>query len=191
MLFRSGVVESVKAASDIYAPVAGEVVAANAELGDAPEKVNQDAYGAWMYRLRPDSVAAVDALLKSQRPVIVAGLGVGDSVARSEVFELAEMLSATVVTSYARNDMTGMEHAQALGAIGRGGSPEAKAAAQSADLILAAGTRLAHFTTMYNHSMIPAGVPILQIEIDPKEVGRNYPLAVGRSEEHTSELQSH
>ncbi len=58
-----GVVESVKAASDIYAPVAGEVVAANAELGDAPEKVNQDAYGAWLYRLRPESAAAVDALL--------------------------------------------------------------------------------------------------------------------------------
>ena len=58
-----GVVESVKAASDIYAPVAGEVITANAELGEAPEKVNQDAYGAWLYRLRPDSAVAVDALL--------------------------------------------------------------------------------------------------------------------------------
>ncbi len=58
-----GVVESVKAASDIYAPVAGEVLAANAELADAPEKVNQDAYGAWMYRLRPDNGAEIDKLL--------------------------------------------------------------------------------------------------------------------------------
>src|SRR6185503_406287 len=48
-----GVVESVKAASDIYAPVAGEVVDANPELAAAPEKVNADAYGAWMYRIRP------------------------------------------------------------------------------------------------------------------------------------------
>jgi len=58
-----GVVESVKAASDIYAPVAGEIVAANAELATAPEKVNADAYAAWMYRIRPDDAAEVDRLL--------------------------------------------------------------------------------------------------------------------------------
>jgi glycine cleavage system H protein len=58
-----GVVESVKAASDIYAPVAGEIVDANPELAAAPEKVNADAYAAWMYRIRPDEAAAVDRLL--------------------------------------------------------------------------------------------------------------------------------
>ncbi len=58
-----GVVESVKAASDIYAPIAGEVVAANGELGDNPERVNADAYAAWMYRLKPDNAADLDALL--------------------------------------------------------------------------------------------------------------------------------
>lgn len=58
-----GVVESVKAASDIYAPVAGEIVAANAELGTAPEKVNADAYSAWMFRIRPESSGDVEKLL--------------------------------------------------------------------------------------------------------------------------------
>lgn len=58
-----GVVESVKAASDIYAPVAGEVVSANPDLGNAPEKVNSDAYAAWMYRIRPANAADVDKLL--------------------------------------------------------------------------------------------------------------------------------
>lgn len=58
-----GVVESVKAASDIYAPVAGEIVAANADLGTAPENVNSDAYGAWMYRIRPANAGDVDKLL--------------------------------------------------------------------------------------------------------------------------------
>ena len=58
-----GVVESVKAASDIYAPVAGEIVDVNAELGSAPEKVNADAYAAWMYRIRPDDAGAPDRLL--------------------------------------------------------------------------------------------------------------------------------
>ena len=58
-----GVVESVKAASDIYAPLTGEVVAVNEELADAPEKINEGAYDAWMFRLRPDDPAALDALL--------------------------------------------------------------------------------------------------------------------------------
>ena len=58
-----GVVESVKAASDIYAPVAGEIVAANAELSGAPEKVNEDAFAAWMYRIKPDNAADVEGLL--------------------------------------------------------------------------------------------------------------------------------
>ncbi|HSQ03061.1 MAG TPA: thiamine pyrophosphate-binding protein, partial [Burkholderiales bacterium] len=123
--------------------------------------------------------AAVDALLRAHRPVIVAGLGVGDSGARAEVLELAEMLSAAVVTSYSRNDMVPMEHPLALGAIGRAGAPEAKAAIQKADVILAAGTRLSHFTTMYDHSIVPAGVPILQIELDAQEIGRHYPVEVG------------
>jgi glycine cleavage system H protein len=58
-----GVVESVKAASDIYAPVSGEVVGANDALATAPETVNADAFGAWMYRLKPDNPADVDRLL--------------------------------------------------------------------------------------------------------------------------------
>ena len=58
-----GVVESVKAASDIYAPVSGEVVAANSALSGSPEQVNADAYGAWMFRIKPDDPAAPDQLL--------------------------------------------------------------------------------------------------------------------------------
>jgi glycine cleavage system H protein len=58
-----GVVESVKAASDIYAPVAGEIVAANPDLAAAPEKVNEDAFAAWMFRIRPANSADLDKLL--------------------------------------------------------------------------------------------------------------------------------
>ncbi|MGL1832896.1 glycine cleavage system protein GcvH [Rhodocyclaceae bacterium SMB388] len=49
------VVESVKAASDIYAPVAGEIVASNQGAADAPESVNADAYGNWLFRIRADA----------------------------------------------------------------------------------------------------------------------------------------
>ena len=58
-----GVVESVKAASDIYSPIAGEVVAGNEALSSTPEKVNEDAYAAWIFRIKPASAADVDKLL--------------------------------------------------------------------------------------------------------------------------------
>lgn len=60
------VVESVKAASDIYAPVAGEVVAINEALKDKPEAINADAYAAWMFKLKPVSGGDLDALLSAQ-----------------------------------------------------------------------------------------------------------------------------
>lgn len=58
-----GVIESVKAASDIYAPLSGEVIAVNGELADAPEKVNEDPYASWMFRVNPADPAELDALL--------------------------------------------------------------------------------------------------------------------------------
>jgi glycine cleavage system H protein len=57
------VVESVKAASDVYAPVAGEVIAANADVEASPESVNQDAYSAWMFKMKPANAADVAGLL--------------------------------------------------------------------------------------------------------------------------------
>jgi glycine cleavage system H protein len=57
------VIESVKAASDIYAPVAGQIVAANEEVVDAPEAVNTDAYAAWLFKMKPDNAGDVEALL--------------------------------------------------------------------------------------------------------------------------------
>jgi glycine cleavage system H protein len=57
------VVESVKAASDIYAPISGEVAAVNQAAADAPESVNQDAYAAWLFKIKPDNVADLDGLL--------------------------------------------------------------------------------------------------------------------------------
>lgn len=58
------VVESVKAASDVYSPVAGEVTAVNDALADAPELVNEDPYGeAWLFKLKPDSADDLQQLL--------------------------------------------------------------------------------------------------------------------------------
>lgn len=59
----AGVVESVKAASDIYAPVSGEVVAINEALTDSPELVNSDPYGSWFFKLKPSDAGELDKLL--------------------------------------------------------------------------------------------------------------------------------
>ncbi len=60
------VVESVKAASDVYSPVAGEVTAGNPELAASPELINQDAFGAgWLMRVKPTNAAVIAELMSS------------------------------------------------------------------------------------------------------------------------------
>lgn len=60
----AAVVESVKAASDVYAPVAGQVVAVNDDLTDKPEIINEDAWGdGWIFRLKPDDTGELESLL--------------------------------------------------------------------------------------------------------------------------------
>ena len=57
------VVESVKAAADVYAPIAGTVTEVNQSAADAPESVNQDAYAAWLFKIKPDNIADLDQML--------------------------------------------------------------------------------------------------------------------------------
>ncbi|EMI8958861.1 glycine cleavage system protein GcvH [Acinetobacter baumannii] len=61
---QTGVVESVKTASDIHAPVSGTVVEVNTDLEDDPDFVNEDPYGkGWIYKIKPDNIADVEKLL--------------------------------------------------------------------------------------------------------------------------------
>jgi glycine cleavage system H protein len=63
----AAVVESVKAASDVYSPVSGEVVAANDALGSSPELVNSDPYGAgWLFKVKPSNAAELQQLLDAK-----------------------------------------------------------------------------------------------------------------------------
>jgi glycine cleavage system H protein len=59
----AAVVESVKAASDIYAPVSGQVVAVNQAVADAPESINADAYSAWLFKMKPSDPGAINGLM--------------------------------------------------------------------------------------------------------------------------------
>lgn len=69
----AAVVESVKAAADVYAPLAGIVTEVNTGVADAPELVNQDAYTAWLFRMKPASLADMDALLDAEAYIASAG----------------------------------------------------------------------------------------------------------------------
>ena len=63
-----GIIESVKAASDLFAPIDGEVMAINEELVDRPELVNEDPYeGGWMVKVQPDDEAQVDGLMAAEQ----------------------------------------------------------------------------------------------------------------------------
>ena len=57
------VAESVKAAADVYSPISGEVTAVNSPLVDEPGKINEDAYSAWLFKLKPSNPAELDGLL--------------------------------------------------------------------------------------------------------------------------------
>ncbi len=60
------VIESVKAASDIHAPVSGTVIAVNQSLAETPEAVNDDAYGAWLFKMQPADPAEIQGLLSAE-----------------------------------------------------------------------------------------------------------------------------
>ena len=122
---------------------------------------------------------ATRTLLSAERPVIVAGGGIQWSNAGEEVARLADVLGAAVVTSYGRADAVPNDHPLFLGHLGRLGSEEGIEALRQADVILAAGTRLGQSSTFYDNRYVPADARIVQIEIDPQELGRNYPVEVG------------
>jgi glycine cleavage system H protein len=60
------VVESVKTASDLFSPVAGEIIAVNAALADEPEQVNDDAYQAWLFCIKADNLSDLDRLMDAE-----------------------------------------------------------------------------------------------------------------------------
>ncbi|RTL51475.1 MAG: glycine cleavage system protein GcvH [Rhodocyclaceae bacterium] len=66
------VVESVKAASDIYAPISGEIIESNSIAVDAPESVNADAYATWLFKIKPSNPTELDSLLDAAGYAAVA-----------------------------------------------------------------------------------------------------------------------
>jgi len=128
----------------------------------------------------PDAIREAAALLATaQRPLLLVGGGVSWADASDLVVRLSEQGAIPMITAYGRNDAVPNAHPLYVGPLGRAGAPEAAAACRRADLILAVGSRLAHFTTHFDHRYIAAGTPIVQIDIEARDIGRYYPVAVG------------
>jgi acetolactate synthase-1/2/3 large subunit/sulfoacetaldehyde acetyltransferase len=122
---------------------------------------------------------AVEVLTEAQRPLLLAGGGIIDSEASDEAVALAELLDMAMVPSYGHNDVVPNSHRLYVGPPGGRGSGEALQAMHRADVILALGTRINQGSTSWNYSVITPQTRIVQVDIDPLEIGRNYSVAVG------------
>jgi acetolactate synthase-1/2/3 large subunit len=139
-------------------------------------------YPAHRTRPDPDSVdRAASLLAKARQPVIVAGGGAVTSGAWAELTELAEALGATVGTSICGKGAIAEDHPLSLGVVGSNGRrPYANAVLEEADVILYVGCKTDSVTTA--GWTLPARTTtqtILHLDVDPAEIGRNYPTAVG------------
>src|SRR5882724_1833674 len=128
----------------------------------------------------PDAVEAAVALLRrAERPLLLVGGGVTRANANQSVVELAERHGIPMITAYGRNDAVPSAHPLYLGPLGRAGAPEAAAACRHADVLLAIGTRLAQFTSHFDDRAIRPETALIHVDIDAREIGRHYPVAVG------------
>jgi sulfoacetaldehyde acetyltransferase len=125
--------------------------------------------------------AAAKLLASAEFPVIVAGGGVIMSGGTREVVELAEHLSAPVVTSYLHNDAFPAHHELMCGPLGYMGSKAAMRLIAQADVVLALGTRLGPFGTLpqYGIEYWPKNAKIIQIDADARMLGLVRPISVG------------
>ena len=122
---------------------------------------------------------ALDLIEKAERPLILAGGGVKWSGATRQLIELAERFNLPVVTSDGHRDVMPNDHPLFFGQLGPRGSASAKELGLKADLIFALGTRLGFTTTLFNNSFISKGTTIIQSDIEPSEIGRIFPIALG------------
>lgn len=146
---------------------------ASLNFGEGPLRVP-------LSRSAPDSAAveaAVAALGRAQRPVILAGGGVLASGAEDALRQLAELLECPVIGSLTSRGALPEDHPLALGVSGAHGNKAAERALGEADVILAVGNRLSDLQTK-GWTLIPSGATLIQVNIEGSEIGRNYAVAI-------------
>jgi len=127
-------------------------------------------------------VKAVDMLLAAERPVILVGQGVKYGGATQDLLRLAETLRIPVAYSASGQGAIDSEHELALGLVARNGQYHANHAARQADVLLALGVRFDDRTSsswLPGYSFTIPPTRLIHVDIDPDEIGRNYPVALG------------
>ena len=122
---------------------------------------------------------AAQMLLDAERPVIVAGGGIKNGGGAAQAIALAEILDAPVAMSPGHGDAIPFGHPLNAGQMGPRGNPVASRLVNEADVILALGTRLGFNSTFYSYDNINRDAAIVQVEIEPTEIGRHFPVALG------------
>ena len=127
-----------------------------------------------------DLARAAEVLVASERPVILAGGEVTWAQAEAELLELAELLAIPIIAMEGEKGVVPEDHPLALGVLSVYDAPLAAHAMRDADVILAVGSPFSQYTTLgFRHRVIPKGARIIQIDADPAEVGKIYPVTVG------------
>jgi acetolactate synthase I/II/III large subunit len=121
---------------------------------------------------------AVSVLRQARRPLMLVGGGVTWAGANDLAQRLSVQLGLPTITAYGRNDAVPNDDPLYVGPLGRAGAPEAAAACRRADVLLVVGSRLGNFTTFYDDRYIQPSARIVQIDIDGRDLGRTYPVAV-------------
>ena len=122
---------------------------------------------------------AAEILLSANSPLLLSGGGVVDGGATAESVVLAELLDMAMVPSYGHHDAIPNSHPNYVGPPGGRGSGEAHDTMDKADVILALGTKINQASSSWDYSVINEDTKIIQVDIDPVEIGRNYPVSVG------------
>ena len=131
----------------------------------------------------PDGViTAVDMLLAAERPVILVGQGVRYGQAGDDLLRLAERLRISVAASASGLGAIDSNHPLALGVVARAGHYQANHATRQADVLLALGVRFDDRTSsswLPGYSFTIPPTKLIHVDIDPDEIGRNYPISLG------------
>ena len=118
-------------------------------------------------------------MLKSIKPVIIAGGGIKYNAKYKEVIKLAEFLNIPMVTSAGHGDAIPFNHKLNAGQMGPRGNSVASKLVKEADVIIALGTRLGFNSTFYSYENINKKAKIIQVELEKKMLGRYFPISVG------------
>ena len=128
---------------------------------------------------KKDIKKAIKIISQATKPIIIVGGGIKYKGSYREVIKLAELINAPIVTAAGHGDAIPFDCKLNAGQMGPRGNPVASKLAKEADVIIALGTRLGFNSTFYSYENLNEKAKIIQVELEPKMIGRYFPVKVG------------